>query len=259
MHRPYIVIAILSLLPGIPCLYAQTSPADTLTGQVVRWQQLMATSNHRGTSRLVLDGATHDLAQLEVKALTLDTGVIVAAYGSDADELIIVRDGQLDVSADSDQRMLGPGGVALFAAGARYSLENGGQTPVTYYRFHFRGRGSRDQGRAGAPSLIDWPEMVMKRTEKGESRQIFNRPVTWLGRLDMHATTLNPGEVSHAPHTHRAEEIILLRSGNVEEYIGGKYYKASAGDLIFLPSGVPHALENKGTGPCEYFALQWLP
>jgi len=257
--RCHLLFAILSLLSGASCLYAQTSPADTLTGQVVRWQQLTATSRARGTTRMVLNGATHDLAHLEIKALTLDTGVIVAAYGSEADELIIVRDGQLDVSADSDQRMLGPGGVALFAAGARYSLENGGSTPVTYYLFHFRGRGSRDQGRAGPPSLIDWQEMEAKTTDKGFSRQIFSRPVTWLGKLDMHATTLNPGQVSHAPHTHRAEEIILMRSGNVEEYIGGKYYKASAGDLIFLPSGVPHALENRGTGTCEYFALQWLP
>ncbi|MBN8853632.1 MAG: hypothetical protein BGO55_12090 [Sphingobacteriales bacterium 50-39] len=258
MRLPHIVFAILPLLSGITRLYAQTLPADTLTGQVVRWQQLVATSSHRGTSRMVLDGATHDLSQLEIKALTLDTGVIVAAYGSEADELIIVKDGELDVSADADQRMLGPGGVAIFAAGSKYSLENGGQTPVTYYLFHFRGRGSIGQGRNDSAFLMDWSEMEAKTTDKGFSRQICSRPVHWLTKLDMHATTLNPGQVSHTPHTHRAEEIILMRSGNVEEYIGGKYYKASAGDLIFLPSGVPHALENKGTGTCEYFALFWL-
>ncbi|HEY4206843.1 MAG TPA: cupin domain-containing protein [Puia sp.] len=244
---------------SISSVHGQALSQDTLTGQVAHWQELTATSSHRGTLRTVLNGATHDLSQLEIKALTLDTGVIVAAYGSEADELIIVRDGELDVAADSTQKLLGPGGVALFNAGARYSLENGGHTPVTYYLFHFRGRGARDQGRTAAPLLMAWSEMVMKKTDKGESRQIFSRAVTWLGRLDMHATTLNAGEVSHAPHTHRAEEIILMRSGNVAEYIGGKYYKASAGDLIFLPSGVPHALENKGTGTCEYFALQWLP
>ncbi|HVU56159.1 MAG TPA: cupin domain-containing protein [Puia sp.] len=259
MRRLHLLIAIFSLLSGASSLYAQTSSADTLTGQVVHWQQLMATSSHRGTARMVLNGATHDLSQLEIKTLTLDTGVIVAAYGSEADELIIVKEGQLDVSADSDQKMLGPGGVALFAAGARYSLENGGSAPVTYYMFHFRGKGTMDKGRAGTPLLMDWSEMTMKKTDKGESRQIFSRPVTWLGKVDIHATTLDAGQVSHAPHTHRAEEIILMRSGNVAEYIDGKYYKASAGDLIFLPSGSLHAVENKGTGTCEYFALQWLP
>lgn len=258
MSRSNIAIAILFLMLGTFHLHAQSGAADTLTGQVVRWQQLAATSSHRGTSRIVLDGATHDLSQLEIKALTLDTGVIVAAYGSEADELIIVKDGELDVSADTVQRMLGPGGVAVFSAGSRYSLENGGGTPVTYYVFHFRGRGSKGVGRNDGAFLMDWQEMEVKTTDKGFSRQICSRRVSWLSKLDMHATTLNAGQVSHAPHTHRAEEIILMRSGNVEEYIGGKYYKASAGDLIFLPSGVPHALENKGTGTCEYFALQWL-
>jgi len=257
MRCPHVAIVILFFLSGIFRLNAQVGVADTLTGQVVRWQQLAATSSHRGTSRMVLDGATHDLSQLEIKALTLDTGVIVAAYGSEADELIIVKDGELDVSADTVQGMLGPGGVAVFAAGSRYSLENGGRIPVTYYLFHFRGRGSKGADRNHTPLLMDWSEMEVKTTDKGFSRQICSRPVSWLSKLDMHATTLNPGQVSHAPHTHRAEEIILMRSGNVEEYIGGKYYKASAGDLIFLPSGVPHALENKGAGTCEYFALQW--
>jgi (S)-ureidoglycine aminohydrolase len=258
MLRLHIVFAIGSLLSGLSGLNAQTVAADTLTGQVVYWQDLVATSNHRGTSRIVLNGATHDLSQLEIKALTLDTGVIVAAYGSEADELIIVKDGELDVSADANQRMLGPGGVAVFVAGSRYSLENAGGVPVTYYLFHFRGRGSKSQAGRDAPLLMDWSEMDPKTTDKGLSRQIFSQPVSWLAKLDMHATTLNAGQISHAPHVHRAEEIILVRSGNVEMFIGGKYFKATTGDLIFLPSGVPHALENKGAGSCEYFALQWL-
>ncbi|MBS1605722.1 MAG: cupin domain-containing protein [Bacteroidetes bacterium] len=97
----------------------------------------------------------------------------------------------------------------------------------------------------------------MRTTDKGESRQIFDRPVAWLKRIDMHATTLNKGQVSHPPHIHRNEEIILMRSGNVEEYVGGAYQKAKAGDIIFLTSGTPHAVENRTNGRCEYFALQW--
>jgi len=99
--------------------------------------------------------------------------------------------------------------------------------------------------------------MAMKTTDKGESRQIFNLPVAWLGKIDMHATTLNKGEIPHPPHVHRAEEIILVRSGEVMEFIGGNAYRASEGDLIFLPSEVLHGLANKGAGRCEYFALQW--
>ncbi|MES1160400.1 MAG: cupin domain-containing protein, partial [Bacteroidota bacterium] len=148
------------------------------------------------------------------------------------------------------------------AAGLAPQFTNASTTAVTYYLFHFRSRLPEDKGRssqAGTPFLLDWKDMEMKKTDKGESRPIFSRPVAWLGKIDLHATTLNPGEVSHAPHIHRAEEIILLRSGHVKEYIAGQYHKASAGDLIFLPSGVPHAVENKSNQRCEYFALQWLP
>jgi (S)-ureidoglycine aminohydrolase len=101
--------------------------------------------------------------------------------------------------------------------------------------------------------------MPVQQTAKGETRQIFSLTTPWLSRIDLHATTLNPGEVSHPPHTHRAEEIILMRTGHVEEYINGKHCPATDGDLIFLPSGSLHAVENHGTERCQYFALQWQP
>ncbi len=135
-----------------------------------------------------------------------------------------------------------------------------GPAPATYYVFRFQSRSPEDINRAhqaGGPFLMDWPDMPMKPTDKGESRQIFSRPVAWLGKIDMHATTLNPGEVSHPPHVHRSEEIILMRSGHVQMHIGNHYYPASGGDLIFLSSGIPHALENRSKERCEYFALQW--
>jgi mannose-6-phosphate isomerase-like protein (cupin superfamily) len=48
-----------------------------------------------------------------------------------------------------------------------------------------------------------------------------------------------------------------MRTGHVQEYIDGKHYPAGDGDLIFLPSGSSHALENHSTQRAEYFALQW--
>lgn len=73
----------------------------------------------------------------------------------------------------------------------------------------------------------------------------------------MHATALNKGRDSHLPHTHRQEEIILIRKGNVKMHIADKYYDAAEGDLIFLNAFVPHALINTTDGQCEYFAFQW--
>jgi quercetin dioxygenase-like cupin family protein/predicted dehydrogenase len=219
-------------------------PADTLVAQV-------ATQ---------LNGSTRDLSLLNARVLSLTAGRSAPAETPDADVLIIIKDGNLSVSSGDTKKILGPGGIALIAAGDRSRLSNTSAAACNFYVLSFKSRSSPDRERAkraGPPIFLDWPEMQMKTTEKGESRQIFNRPVAWLNKIDMHATTLNEGQVSHPPHTHRNEEIILIRSGNVQMYIGGKYYPAKAGDIVFLTSGTPHALENKTRGRCEYFALQW--
>jgi (S)-ureidoglycine aminohydrolase len=49
----------------------------------------------------------------------------------------------------------------------------------------------------------------------------------------------------------------LIISGEASMQIGEEHKKASAGDLIFLGSQVPHALTNVGKGTVEYFAFQW--
>jgi (S)-ureidoglycine aminohydrolase len=76
-------------------------------------------------------------------------------------------------------------------------------------------------------------------------------------RFEMHVTTLNEGLKSHDPHTHRAEEIVLMINGNSEMQIGENFYKGSVGDLFFLGSNIPHAIRNVGAGSCMYFAIQW--
>ena len=257
---------------------------DTLTAGVSVWDSLKADKGPEGLSREVLKGSTNDLSVLDIRAYTLEAGQSVHGDRASTSEiaatetattvtagppsptepdiLVIVKGGSLTVSSNKSSKLLQPGGVALFAAGEAPGFANTGTTPVTWYVFHFKSRSAENRERArqaGASFLIDWKEMVMKPTAKGESRQIFDRPVAWLGKIDLHATTLNAGEVSHAPHIHRAEEIILMRSGHVQMYIGGQYHKATAGDLVFLSSGVPHALENKSSERCEYFALQWMP
>lgn len=244
--------------------------SDTLTARVIEWRKLKPGKQKEGVSRQVLRGATRDLSMLDIQAFTLNTGQAAHITGRhlNADALVIVKEGSLSIAEPDTAvvrdtlfpKVLGPGGVALFPAAEQPIFINTGSDAVTYYIFYFQSRWPKDSIRArrgGGPFLIDWGEMTMKKTDKGESRPIFSRPVAWLEKIDMHATTLNAGEVSHAPHVHRNEEIILLRSGNVQMYIDGRHYKASGGDLVFLSSGVPHALENTGKGRCEYFALQW--
>ena len=218
-------------------------PADTLVAQVA----------------VQLNGATRDLSSLNIHLLSLRAHESKPETMSEADELIIVKDGRLKVTSGGKTKVLGPGGVGLFPVGNGITLANPGSAVVNYYDFYFVSRQTvfPDSAIQAAPFLLDWTDMPMRTTDKGESRQIFNQQTHYFQKIDMHATTLNEGQISHPPHIHRNEEIILIRSGNVQMYIGGKYYPAKAGDIVFLTSGTPHNLENKTKGRCEYFALQW--
>lgn len=85
----------------------------------------------------------------------------------------------------------------------------------------------------------------------------LDNKTTQAKRFEMHVTTLNPGNQSHAPHTHRAAEILIPIEGETEEFIDNQWIKSGLGDIIFLESKVPHALRNIGKGKCTYFAFQF--
>ncbi len=215
-----------------------------------------------GDEGQVLKSATHDLSLLDVRTFSIASNQWLPSTSlpDSSDNLLIVKEGHVIIDSHDSITGLGPGGVALFNAGATYSVRATSTSAAVFYLFRFRSRQQQNPtftGSGNYPFLLDWPDMTMQKTAKGESRQIFSQPTPWLAKIDMHATTLNPGEVSHLPHIHRAEEIILMRSGHVQMYINGQHYPAAGGDLVFLASGNPHALENTGKERCEYFALQW--
>ena len=103
-----------------------------------------------------------------------------------------------------------------------------------------------------------WNELVVKKTSKGESRPVFDRPSSMFPRFEVHATTLHAGEESHPPHSHRAEEIMLLMKGTITMNIASVNYKAVTGDVIFVRPDVLHNLKNTGNEPCWYYAIKWF-
>ena len=76
-------------------------------------------------------------------------------------------------------------------------------------------------------------------------------------RFEMHITTLKEGLSSHDPHTHRAEEIILMINGETEMLIGDKNYQGKTGDFYYAGSNMLHGIKNIGQAACMYFAIQF--
>jgi len=235
---------------------------DSLHPGVYNWSNLKAQLVENRETKKVLEGSALDLAHLEIHTSKIGPGVTnhPLQTHNDVEELILIKEGNIQVTINDTTKVLGPGSIVFIIAGDKQSFKNISDKPATYYVLTFEGRNpvNMPRGKQGGGSFIkDWKDLAVTKTDKGESRQIFDRPSSMFERFDMHATNLNMGMISHPPHTHRAEEIILMIKGDVQMQIGEKFYNSTAGDVIFLEANVPHALKNTGSEQCSYYAIQW--
>jgi len=234
---------------------------DSLLSRVYYWNKLETVKEDTRIRRQMLEGKTFALSYFEIHTSTVEPGKASHPphVHDDQEELMIVKEGQVKITIAGKSKVLGPGSIAFAMPGDEHGIENAGNTQATYYILKYEGKlPNIERGKqAGGSFMLDWNELKTNNTGKGYRRDFFNRATSQLKQFEMHTTALNADSVSHAPHTHVQEEIVLILRGNVEMYIDGKLYKGAAGDLYFLSANVPHALKNIGKEQCEYFAFQW--
>jgi XRE family transcriptional regulator, regulator of sulfur utilization len=108
-------------------------------------------------------------------------------------------------------------------------------------------------------TVFDWSAMEVRETKVGSVRSVLRKPTATLDELEMHVTTLKPGETSHAPHQHPNEELIILKEGTVEVLNLGQWRRVEVGSIVFNATNDLHALRNVGAGPATYHVINWSP
>jgi XRE family transcriptional regulator, regulator of sulfur utilization len=107
------------------------------------------------------------------------------------------------------------------------------------------------------PTAWEWAAMQVRETKVGASRQVVRAPTATLDELEIHITTLNPGQTSHAPHQHPNEELLIVKEGTVEALVAGEWKKLGVGSVIFQASNHLHAIRNAGDRPATYHVVNW--
>ena len=213
--------------------------------------------------RQLVKGHTLDLAKLHIFAETIPAGAAAPARVKPDyfEELMIVQKGELKVSvADSKVVTYGPGSVVVTMPGEKREFTNAGNGAATYYIFNYRSHLPPNISRAkqeGGSIMVDWDNVEYVASDIGGRRDMFDRPTAMFERFEMHVSTVNKGLTNHPAHTHRAEEFVLMIEGEVAMLVGDETVKASAGDLVYLESMIPHSLNNTGKGATTYFAFQF--
>ncbi len=239
---------------------------EKISSQVITWDSMPITERPLANYRKVLESTTPSLSLFKVHATTqFPKNMPRDLYNQANEEMIIVKEGTLHVMINNESKNLGPGSVALIMPDDMRSLRNYSDKNVVYYVFQFFAKEDVNVKRGkenGGSMMVSWDELQYKVNEKGGRRDFFNRPTAMLQRLEVHATTLNPGIMSHPAHTHEPAEIILPikfeeGEGLVEEYFYEKANKAKDGDVIFLQSMDLHGIKNIGKKKVTYFAFQF--
>jgi XRE family transcriptional regulator, regulator of sulfur utilization len=110
-----------------------TANAKKLSSRFVDWEKMQPTPTSNGVRRAVFEGPTTTLDKLHCHITTLNPGQVSGEPRRHLqEEVIIIKEGRVEATADGRSQIVGPGSVIFFASGAVTSLRNAGDAPCTY-------------------------------------------------------------------------------------------------------------------------------
>ncbi len=120
------------------------------------------------------------------------------------------------------------------------------------------GRASAGAGEAPLPSeCYPFASLPVKTNPKtgAESRQVLHGTTHDGFPIDLHITTMPPGQMPHPAHHHVHEEMMLIQQGQLEVTISGKTSVLGPGSVIYIHSNEEHGLKSTGDVAAQYFVL----
>ena len=129
--------------------------------------------------------------------------------------------------------------------------------------FGVLGRGSGDarnedseQPLLSHSATFSFDQLPVKQSPSGAvTRAVVDGKLPTGEMVEMHETTLQPGQIPHPAHKHVHSEFMLIREGTVEFTAEGKPHRLGPGGVGYAASGEMHGLKNVGTIPANYFVI----
>ena len=231
---------------------------DSILSGAYSWQQPVV-QNGTISSVVLLEGKAHDFQWMKFSANSIAAKTqIKHTIPANQEQLLIVRSGAITIFIGDSSYLLTANSVAVLIPGEKYRLLNSATTTADFFSMKYRSKKPADAQRAAKSFVKIWESIPFKPNNNGGGRRDFyEQPTVMQKRFEMHVTTLKEGLKSHEPHTHRAEEIILMINGETEMLLGDKTFKTQSGGLYYAGSNVLHGIKNIGSSPCMYFAIQF--
>jgi (S)-ureidoglycine aminohydrolase len=239
-----------------------------IKSDVYAWKDAPVEKTSVGFKRSLVKGVGTDFQSMEIDALTLEKGKAEAETSSaETEQMVVVKEGKLEIALNGKPQTVGRGSVAIILPGDTCGFKNATDGQTTFYRLRYKSKDPADMDRgrkSGGSFIMDWNDVkVIQRGDgKGETRNFFTRSTAMGKRLEVHSTVLNSSQSSHAPHHHRAEELVVVLHAKLNMYLGpretgGRTTQATDGDVVYLVSNEYHGSSNVGDEAASYIAFQF--
>ena len=103
--------------------------------------------------------------------------------------------------------------------------------------------------------MYRFEDLPVRTNGANKSRSVLRGKTHTGFAVEAHETELAPGQMPHAAHSHKHEELIFIREGTMEVTIAGQTQKLGPGSVVFVASGEEHGWKNVGSTQAHYLVV----
>jgi quercetin dioxygenase-like cupin family protein len=247
--------------------YVPPKQSTVLATTFVDWNSLVPSPPSAGQVRHVFDNPTVAMDKLEVHITTLNPGMEShPIHRHPWEEILLIKDGDFELSINGRKQHAGPGAMVFLASNDPHNARNVGNRPGTYYVLNFvtdlshsaSAKSAAEQAVTGklASSVMDCNRLPSTPTPSGSRVVCVNSPTLTFLALESHITTLNVGQQTATNIIDSNDEIVVIKSGQVEVTVNGIASRMNEGSLLYWAPNDKRTLRNIGSTPTSYQVIR---
>jgi XRE family transcriptional regulator, regulator of sulfur utilization len=143
IKRRDIFVALIAISATLVAVAVAQSPTPVMPSSAFDWNNIPAKTTDVGALRNFFRAPTATLDELECHVTTLNPGQTShAPHKHPNEELVIVKEGTVEVLVNGELKKVGTGSVVFNASNQLHGIRNVGSTPATYHVINWKSPGT---------------------------------------------------------------------------------------------------------------------